>query len=389
MKVYTMLSDSSLIQKLETVEGIESVTPVSLQSSGQLKLDPTDLFILSDERIHIDMLSELRELYPDCRILYLISNSDESLSRKRMICQMNNIHFIMPFQSEGNIIAKIEEWFFNRKRQESGVIAFFSGLPQQGVTSSILSISKAISEQSVAKIGIIGFNCFSSGSFELMNYKGKTFDELWGLLTSKQLTEEDLLSHANKLADNLFYLGGSRLRKKTYFYEPDGVEHLCSVARRAFDIVLLDIGANFDNAVAAMGMYVANTHVLVMTQLNTHIQAFEEQYEQIILPHFGIERSDILVLFNKVQDGEALLSPNEIKKEMGFRHKFGEIPYIPNHYLRVQKLDPFLQLSGFDKYNKSVNRIAKAIIDMYELPLIPDETSKKRFFTRVFSLGRG
>lgn len=383
MRLHTYLDDGSLIEKLQGIEGVASVVP--LTQIEELKETDSDLLVISDLKIEPSDLPEIRQKYQKGKILYLISNSEDGTKYKRLVCQTNQIDFIMPFHAENSIIQKVEQMYFGRVPKETEIIGFFSSLPQQGLTSSIISIAQQMGIQTTAKIGVIGLNCFSSGSYEILDYKGKTFDELWGLMQSKHLTPEDLYDKAHMLGENVYYIAGNRVIKKTYFYEQEGVCHLLLQAKKAFDIVLLDIGANIDNAVAAQGLYSSNAHILLMTQMWNHINAFQEQYDQILHPHFDIEKKNILLLVNKSQDLPGLVEPKEIIEELKMR-RWGEIPYERDFYLRIQQKASEGHVSKL--YTDTISRLARALIDMYGLP-IKEEASKRRssLLGKVFSLG--
>ncbi|MCR8987646.1 hypothetical protein NW801_21900 [Brevibacillus laterosporus] len=370
MRILVNAKDEKLLYKLKRIEGVSEVWPTA--NVFDTNSEKSDLLIISDKQIEPEILPKIREFWAEKPVLYLLSNqSDSRITQRAMsICDAHKIDFIPPQNSLIDIIEFVEEFYFNRKKVRTPIMTFVSGLPQQGLTSTLLSIGKKLGQLSNARIGIIGLNGWNSG-YDLVDYNGKTLDELWDGLQAQSLRSDELSEKSHCLSGNVRFLAGNRDRKMIYRYNVEGIAYLLQLARQEYDLVLLDCGAYFDTAMAYQGINQSDVLVLHMTGMINHINAFEEQYDQILSRATRISKKQMLLLMNQVREDPGLFKEKQVSETLEIP-LWSKIPFDNQFIHRIQKRN--LEELGND-YESSIDRTSKLIVNMFKLPLI-DSTIK-------------
>jgi len=366
MNIYVSVQDGDLMEQVRRIKGIETLYPI--QDIKELHVKEPAFFLLSDKLVQANELPYLREKYPENKFIYLISHSDDKdkLDQVKTICQTQKIEYIMPFATLRDIITRIEELIFGREIRSTSVVGFMGGLPQTGLTSSILSIGTHMSKVTNAKIGILGLNSLNSGD-DLVAYRGKTFDQLWGNLMAASMTADELIERSHLLGGNVYYLAGNKDFLKAPYFQVEGVRFLIEKAKEAFDLVLLDLGAFYDTPTAAQGLIQADLHVLAITQMITDIKAFQEKYDQILRLMDRTRKERMLLLHNQVRDLPGLYSPQEVSEMLGIP-TWIKLPYESRFYHRILEKDPDSFLSK--EYSLQIAKAAESLLNRYELPII-------------------
>ncbi|MGE2624908.1 hypothetical protein ACQH8C_27590, partial [Escherichia coli] len=76
-----------------------------------------------------------------------------------------------------------------------------------GTTSTCLSVGKALSQHTNAKVGILLLNAWDSGTDQL-NFKGSYMDQVKSKLASKTISsDQEFLSQFHMVNTNLYILG--------------------------------------------------------------------------------------------------------------------------------------------------------------------------------------
>lgn len=376
MNAYIASNDSLLINRVRNIPGVDTMFPI--REVGDIKAEGSSFLVFSDQLIEPDGLPDIRERFSSEVIIYLVSNESRYLLEQiRTICQTYSIDVIMPGSTVDDIIQFIEERAFNRKQTATSVVAFLSGLPQQGLTSTLLAMANQMGTMSDAKIGVIGLNVYNPG-VDLLPYKGKTFDDIWGNLQSKTLSADELYEKCHRLSGNVYYLGGNKNIRKSPYYEVEGVHFLIEQARKSFDLVLLDIGAYFDTPLAAQGLMQADLQILLMTQLETHIHAFEEKYKQILSVMGRSRKEQMLLLLNQVRDLPGYYDPKDVSSLLNIP-TWVKLPYEEMFYQRIvnKTLESFVSI----KYDEALKLAAQSILKRYSLPIQDQEKARSKWLS--------
>lgn len=378
MKIYAWISDHLLISRLTQIDGITDVFPIKNENEI---IDSSSLLIISDLLVPITKLSYLKSLFNDLPLLYLVSNGGEKsyFDQVETICTLHQINCIYPQNTLEDIASYIEEKFLGRKKEGTKMIAVLSALPQSGSTGICLALANEMGKLTNKKIGVLGLNGWNSGT-EYMDYKGKTFDELWGSIYSQKLTDHDLTEKAHKLEGNAFYIAGNKDKIKLFYYNKDGVHFYLEKAKKAFDLVILDIGAYYDSPLAAQGLLQANMHIINTNQLHSSINAFQDQYDQILKKMCRSHVSQMHLLINKYQELDEYYTPSQMSDMFGIPF-LASLKYEEEFYKRIQQKTIEGHVS--EDYEKNVRKLAKQLLVQHRIPLIENNNGKKRWYHRL------
>lgn len=203
----------------------------------------------------------------------------------------------------------------------SPLIAFVGTTPNIGTTSAAFASAYRIAEASGRQVCYL---CLHLKSAKVHRYIGvdepeMTLDKLRPELKSASLTSDKLLRavHPVKGMPNLHILFGNMVRDQAEFFTPEEAEHLISVAEQSFSVVVLDVGAYWDNAATVCALRRATSRIVVTTDALTHFQEDGKRWISQISPLFGVlsNQYDTVVIYSPWSTGGYRMK--EICKEMG------------------------------------------------------------------------
>jgi len=398
MKAYVILRDVNLYSALERYEGFSVVASLTTGMESVLLENEDKVLIISDQALEAADLPAIREVNPGLKIIYLLSNQDDSFEIRRVqgVCAAHNIQYITPYHTLEQLAQEIIHMCFNTTRKLSHIITGISPLPQMGLTSAMLSVANVISKMYNIRIGFFGMNGWNPGD-TFFKYDGKYFDEIWGALNGRTLYISDLKPKMHEIRHNFHYLAGNRDMKKLYYYQTEGVAHMLKEARseEGFDLIFCDAGAYFDHALAAQSMYAADLILINMNQQKDSMNAWARSLEQLLKPILKFNKDKSALMFNKMypQKTHEVFSPSKLSEQMGKIPFFGSLPYLPNFFLTQANKGLFAV--DDPEYNEQLVVIAKAIGGMYGFPLSKEYSDaleaekqvKKSFWRRGTSNG--
>jgi len=346
--------------------------------SQVVEMDASDCVVISDELVG---LSEVIQFKKRCKVehfFYVISSREDDQNARSIqaACKAQDIRVIPPFRSVEQIGMDIYKHLFNSSSGTSKVVAAMAAVYGVGLTSSLLLLGKQLTEVSNIKVGIIGLNGFNHGT-TLIDYKGKYLDEVWGMIDSQVLLQNDLISKMHLISPNLYYLAGNRDLLKVYTYTPEGISYLIDMAKGSFDLVILDVGCYIDTALAFQGILSSDLLLVQTNQDRFAKDNWLRQKEQILSREIGIDFSvakNIWLTCNKMFKTPDVETDSQLQDDYGLPG-IASLPYI-NSFYQLQNRQNLLNLSD-KNYIKETNRIADALIDYYEFPLKIIETRKK------------
>lgn len=218
------------------------------------------------------------------------------------------------------------------------LIAFVGTTPNIGTTAAAFAAAFRIAEASGRQVGYL---CMHLKSAKLHRYLGIdepaiTLDKLRPDLQSGSLTPEKLMRAVQPVRGlpNLHVLFGNLMRDQAEFYSPEEMEHLLRIAEQTFSIVIIDVGAYWDNAATICAIREAGTRIVVTTDALSHFQEDGKRWISQISPLFGIttEQYDTVVIYSPWSTGGYRMK--DICKEMG-TSKLGEIKLGHNFYAQL------------------------------------------------------
>ncbi|MBM7565253.1 hypothetical protein [Paenibacillus sacheonensis] len=215
------------------------------------------------------------------------------------------------------------------------LIAFVGTTPNIGTSSAAFAAACRIAEESG---GTIGFLCLNLKSAKMHRYLGVddpagTLDELRPELATRTLHPEKLLRamHRCSRLTGVHVLFGNLLRDQAEYYAMEEMEHLLDAAAQAFDVVIADVGAYWDNAATLCALRRAATRILVTTGALSHFQEDGQRWAKQLAPLYGIPAASFQGLVIHSPWGKGGFHVKDICKELG-------VPLLGEHALSEQML---------------------------------------------------
>lgn len=371
-----MAQDAMLVDALKNTNLFEEVIPVS--SNEDLT---SDCVIISEELLPYTELHELN-FSPNQKVFYMLRNDIELGLEKavKTICDSKNILFIPPRLTVEQISLIVVDQF-NEESEKKGTkaITFFAPISNIGTTSTCLSVAHSLQENTNAKIGVLLINAWDQGTYQL-DFKGQYLDVVKSSLANKALNNEDeFLSMFHMEEENsLYILGGNRYTKLERLYTKEEIHYLIELSKKYFDVVLIDAGSHFDNAIMVQALHESDLQFLVMNQQPKAINSFNQIYQEILYP-LGYKKTDFMTILNRFIDKPYLVSPKDMFEQF-------ELMVISTIY---ETENPFFteierkSLYQFDDhvYKESILKIVRSISNHAQLEMTNhNKATRKRWF---------
>ncbi|WP_170112451.1 hypothetical protein, partial [Heyndrickxia sporothermodurans] len=317
------------------------------------------------------------------KVFFMLSNTYEPKLEKNVkaICDSRDIVLIPSRLMWEQIIELIELSINPSKEKNSNVFTFFSSIGNVGTTSTCLSVGQILQKHTNAKIGVLLLNAWDDGTDQI-DYKGSYLDDIKSKLSGQLIqSESEFLSCFHMMEkDSLYILGGNRNTRMERLFTKEEIHYLIQKSKEIFDIVLIDCGCHFDNAVMVQSLMESDLRFLVVNQQSKAIKKFNYIYNDVLYP-LGYKHSDFLMVINQYQDEVYLPSSKEINKEIN-------VPMITaierNQYGILSEQEQKILISYNDElYRESIIIIAKSISSKVNIDFIQgEEKKKKRYFGR-------
>ncbi len=176
------------------------------------------------------------------------------------------------------------------------IIAFVGTTPNIGTTVTALAAACRISQECGQSVGYL---CLNLKSSKIHRYVGvdspsATLDSLRPELKTDSLHQDKLLRsmHMARGTSNLRILFGNTMRDQAEYFTVDEMNHLLDVAQQAFDVVITDVSAYWDNAATLCALRRADSRIVVTTSALSHFQEDAQRWLKQLSPVFGIASGD-------------------------------------------------------------------------------------------------
>ncbi|GLX66386.1 hypothetical protein [Paenibacillus glycanilyticus] len=271
-------------------------------------------------------------------------------------------------------------------------IAFVGTTPNIGTTATAFATAFRIAEASGRQVGYL---CLHLKSAKLHRYLGiaepaVTLDKLRPELASGSLTP-DKLSRAVQTVrgmPNLHVLFGNMLRDQAEFFTPEEVEHLIRIAGQTFSIVVIDVGAYWDNAATICALRESDSRIIVTTDALSHFQEDGKRWISQVSPLFGLstEQYDTVVIYPPWSTGGYRMK--DICKEMGTA-KLGEIRYGHSFYAQLDSghYDHWLKEDPAGK--TAMQESAEQLMDRHQIRRITPTIAVQPWYRKLLAHRNG
>ncbi|GMK47496.1 hypothetical protein PghCCS26_46260 [Paenibacillus glycanilyticus] len=383
MKIGFLGQDEVLCQRLRQLAGVEDVRSFDLADLTE-ELSDFEVILISDRYIAAYELEQVKAKFQvSTTLLYLLSYSIHAgaATEAKIVADRLGITIIPPKRTPDQIAKEIERYTLDSFAPESGgnVIAFMGTLSQSGVTATVLSLADELGKMTSAKVGVISLNAFTPGD-SFLSYSGSYLDDLYAQIKeTKLLTPGELAGHM-QVTPTFSYLAGNGDLLKRYRYSSDAAEHIIACARKQFDIVLLDAGANPDNNLCLQALLQADLRILVSTQQPAAVSMWRKMNTLLRMVGNGETMPFMLVL-------------NRFRSLYGDAKRFEQVMELPllgilpdleeeGQYCEVEKR--LLTTTENGRYTSQIREIGKQLQSLYKWAAQNEDATKKRGW-RLFS----
>jgi len=366
-QLYEELKEQHLFDDIKSVFNMDELTD--------------DCIIISDEFLPYKDLQDLK-LNENQTAFYMIqSQYGQRLEKSiKILCDSKGIILIPPRLTVNQIVQIIRKNFNESLFEKSNVVAFLSTVSNIGTTSTCLSVARSLEENTKAKVGVLLLNAWDHGTYQL-SYKGEYLDDLKVKLHNQVInSKEEFLSYFHMEKENqLYFLGGNRYTKIERLYTKEEINYLINLSKKYFDVVLLDLGSHFDNALMVQGLHESDMRFLIVNQQPKTINRFNLVYDEILYP-LNYKKEDFLTVINQFKDKAQLSTPKSIANELDMLN-ITTIYEVDEPLISEIETKTLYDLQD-SVYQGSILNIVKSISAHASLQLEVEDTSqkKKRFF---------
>ena len=339
---------------------------------------------LDGETFPLDDLGKLRELYPDIPIYYkpISIHSDLFTKNFSRLCAAHKVKVINEYSTERQTVEHIINEITNKEDYLSKrIIACFGTHSGAGVTTTVLSMARSLSQRVEEKVLVLSLNSWDPADY-FYPYTGQYLNDLKVDLKTQNLTPARL-SEALCHYESFYHLAGNRDIKMQRFYQPYEIEHLISVAKQLFDVILIDGGTHFDTAPTVQAYLSSNLRFLVTNQEEKGYRGYYPYiFHQLIEPAGG-KAEDFLLVVNKYQPANTLISEKALEEELNMT-RVATLPDLGDLGTIAAFQKKLLYDMGNEYYMKNVDFLSNLIIS--ECKLVEKEASfhtkkeKKKLF---------
>lgn len=338
MKIAIVTQDDALAQ--QWVSGtVRSGLSVSLfhqpeSLTAAIAAESFDHIVLSDRYFDLHSFCEyaerLKENCPQTALTVLLSDRHDVDENGKWLkyCLVNGIHYVPPHRTRD----AIHRLLLRRLYGDEGapetaaggkVIVFVGSTPNIGTTFVSFGTAYGLACRTARSVAYL---CLNLKSSKLHRYMGiekpeASLDQLRAEIRSRSLRTERLHAYCETVRGrpNLRVLFGNQLREQAEFFTPEDIEHLVQVARRAFDVCIVEVNAYWDNAATVCALLQADSRVLVTTPELTHFQEDTDRWLRGLCPILGLsaESFDLVLVQAGAGSGSAGIRSRDVRRETG------------------------------------------------------------------------
>lgn len=348
------------------VSSIESLNDINNKQHNAIVIDQS--FLTAPD------LVLFRGLNPNILVLVLTENNNKAFLQT---CYAHNVSVLAAGVTNEEVLGFIKSHWLNIKESEFLNVISVSGThPQVGCTQTAFSLATQLSNTN-RNVAVIGLNYYNPGEIPT-NFSEYSFDSIYHSISNQMIDSEEIKKTMLKVND-FYYLVGNRKLTKSKRYKKEHIVNLIKMLKESFDLLILDLGSQYDTTGAIAGLECSQTHLLVGNQQEISKLSFNSWYEQV-LKQLDYSRDDFLFICNKY-DSESIKTPNLISKELNIPY-FAQIPFLIGAE-KVEIEEGILINDCTNRYDKSIERVVKGILsqidETYQIEV--KNTPKKKTFS--------
>lgn len=346
-----------------------------------------DAVLLDGDSFDINNIGVVREKYSSVPIFFKPSQlkSEQFTKTITRLCAAFKVTLINEYSTELQVVEYCINNLSNKDDYLSKrIIGIFGTHNGAGVSSTTLNLGRALSLKVKEKVLVLSLNSWDPADYFYL-YQGQYLNDLKVDLNVKNLTIHRL-SEAIYYHDSFYHLAGNRDIKMQRFYKPYEIEHLIQTAQQLFDVILIDAGTHFDSALAAQAYLSSNMKFLVTNQEEKGYRGYYPYLFQQIIEPSGGKNDDFMLVINKFQPANALISEKKLEEELNM-----------NRVVTIPDMKELGSIATFEKkllydfsdsgYNKPIDVLANIIIAEAKLTEKEDikEHKEKKGFLSIFN----
>ncbi len=264
-------------------------------------------------------LNEIRESYPHQEIFFILANITNETQLKNVVaqCAAYKIHMIDEHLTFEQIKDRVYfELFQSKIIKKNKIVGFFGTHSGAGVSTTAINVADVLSRSIDGKVLLLSLNAWDPADY-FMEYKGKYLSDLNVELKTGSLTDERLIESIYQYSEHSFYhLAGNRDIKLQRYFQTEQIAQLLQMVQNHFDIILIDGGCHFDNAVYAQSYKASEMKFLVTTQEpKGYLGYWPHIFHQIIEP-LGGKAQDYMLLINQIRPEVTLATYRDISEAL-------------------------------------------------------------------------
>lgn len=339
-----------------------------------------DAVLLDGKTFDLDDLKRIREQFPNIPVYYLPDTvkSDVITRNITRLCSAYRVKVINEYTTEEQVVEMIMNELTNKEDYMSKrIISFFGTHSGAGVTTTVLSLARALSMKVEERVLVLSLNSWDPADY-FYNYKGQYLNDLKVDLKTHNLTPSRL-SEAVYYYRSFYHLAGNRDIKMQRFYQPDEIEHLINVAKEVFDVLLIDGGTHFDTAPTVQAYLSSNLRFLITNQEEKGYRGyFPYVFQQLIEPSGG-KSEDFMLIVNKFHPSNTLINEKSLEEELGMT-RVATLPDMGEMGDMAAYQKNLLYDLGDPLYNENIDLIRNIIIAECRLTEkeMPEEERKEK-----------
>lgn len=374
---FVILSISHDAGLKEALSSIEQITLVVQRES----MDPTinhNAIFLDGSLVNYKDVKYIREQCPTVPIFYKMNRvTNQTLTKNiHAVCTAYNIHTVQENLVGHQIVNEVKKVLFEEDYDEGKRVISFSGTHSgSGVSTTTLNVAKNLAEKTEEKVLVLSLNPWDPADY-FIDYTGKYLDDIKVDLKTKNLTEQKLMD-ATTNVNGFYMLAGNRDIKLQRYFSPQEVNHLISIAKKTFDVVLIDTGTHFDNACYAQSYVESEMKFLITTQEPKGYRGYWPHiFHQLIQP-IGGKSEDYMLIINQYESEMSVISEKDLAEELDMFH----LVSIPDEgTLGIQAIarKDLLFNIATREYRQAISTISDSIMARAKLKLREDYDSHDR-----------
>ncbi|MDC3424302.1 ParA family protein [Aquibacillus sp. 3ASR75-11] len=333
-------------------------------------------------------LAYIRDKFPNIPMFYKLHDIKSHISTKHIerICAAHRVTPINERYTIEQVVSEVMNVVCNKGEYASKrIVSFFGTHSGVGVSTTVLSIAKSISQRVHEKVLVLSLNAWDPADY-FLQYEGKYLNDLKVELKTKSLTPVKLGEAVSQHGD-FYHLAGNRDIKLQRFYKNDEIAHLIDVAKETFDLILIDGGTHFDTANASQSYVSSNLRFIVTNQEDKGYRGyFPHTFQQLIEPAGGT-KSDFMLVLNRFQPNMSLISEKDLEEELEI-NRVATLPDMDILGAVSIRQKSLLYDVAEGNYKKNIDTISNLIISESQLSEKPVELhhleNKKGIFSSLF-----